>query len=176
MRHSFHAEQWVPQPIDRIFAFFANPENLPRLTPSAQRIRIEEASFAPPPPPPTGVVPRVGAIIAGPGTRLTLGYRPIPHFFARLPWELEITSFEWNDHFTDLQLRGPFAYWSHTHSFSEETRANANGTLTRDDIEYEVPYGKLGELAQPFIARQLSNTFATRRDRLRILFGGIAGT
>ena len=182
MRYLFHSEQWLPQPIERIFAFFANPENLPRIMPKSQGVRIEEASFAPPPPRPNvpGVSPRLGGVIAGPGTHITLGYRPFPYAFFRLPWELEVTEFEWNSHFSDLQLRGPFAYWNQIHSFEAQTRTPESGILTpgtliRDDIEYELPFGKLGELAQRLIvARQLRSLFAHRRDRLRELFGGFA--
>ena len=54
MRHHFNAEQWLPYPVELVFAFFSNPENLPRQMPTWQKARIEEATFAPPPPHPPG--------------------------------------------------------------------------------------------------------------------------
>ena len=42
MRHPFAAEQWLPYPVELVFAFFANPQNLPRLMPAWQKARIEE--------------------------------------------------------------------------------------------------------------------------------------
>jgi ligand-binding SRPBCC domain-containing protein len=176
MRHSYHSEQWLPYPVELVFAFFANPENLPRLMPSWQKARIEEAAFAPPPP-----VPRVTAsthirsIAAGQGTRMTLSFRPFPYSPIRVPWEAEISKFVWNDHFCDTQLHGPFAYWHHCHCVYPEARTQPPGTLIpgtllSDDIEYELHFGKLGDLAQRlFIVRQLRSTFAYRQARTNAL-------
>ncbi|HEY5214106.1 MAG TPA: SRPBCC family protein, partial [Acidobacteriaceae bacterium] len=52
MRLRFHTEQHLPYPIETVFAFFADPANLPRLMPAWQRARIDHATFVPPPPPP----------------------------------------------------------------------------------------------------------------------------
>ena len=130
MRHTFEAEQWLPYPIEVVFAFFANPENLPRLMPGWQKARIEEATFAPPPPRPTGV-PVVRGVFAGQGTRMTISFRPFPFSPIRVPWDAEIDQFVWNDHFCDTQLRGPFAFWHHCHRVSSETRKGVAGTLLR---------------------------------------------
>jgi len=172
MRHAYHSEQWLPYPVEFVFAFFANPENLPRLMPLWQKARIEEATFAAPPPQPvTGSSTRSRTVAAGAGTRMTLSFRPFPYAPLRVPWEVEISEFVWNDHFCDHQLRGPFAYWHHCHSLHPETRTgdsgiSTSGTLLRDDVEYEMPFGVLGELAQRlFIARQLKSTFAYRHAR-----------
>ena len=37
MHHTFTSEQWLPYPVEPVFAFFANPENLPRLMPKWQK-------------------------------------------------------------------------------------------------------------------------------------------
>jgi ligand-binding SRPBCC domain-containing protein len=169
MRHTYHSEQWIPYPIEVVFAFFADPENLPRLMPSWQKARIEEAAFTPPPPAVAST--HLKSIVAGAGTRMTLSFRPFPYSPIRVSWEAEISEFVWNDRFCDTQLRGPFAYWHHCHSVSPEARANPSGTLIpgtllHDDIEYELPFGKLGDFVQRlFIAHQLSSTFAYRRAR-----------
>jgi ligand-binding SRPBCC domain-containing protein len=167
MRYAFHSEQWLPFRVELVFAFFANPENLPSLMPTWQKARIEEASFALPPPRPAGnQIPISKTIAAGSGTRITISFRPFPFSPIRVPWEAEITEFAWNDHFCDRQLRGPFAYWNHCHSLRLENRSNASGTLLTDKVAYEIPFGRLGNLAQRlFIARQLRNTFAYRHAR-----------
>ncbi len=147
MRHHFHAEQWLPFSIELCFAFFANPENLPRLMPGWQKARIEEASFAPPPPRPDSVR-RYPGIAAGAGTTMTISFRPFPLSPVRVPWDAEITEFAWNDHFCDRQLsRGPFQFWRHCHRLTEETRDGRAGTLLRDEVEYEMRFGALGDLA-----------------------------
>lgn len=173
MRHTFQAEQWLPFPVEWVFAFFANPENLPRLMPAWQKARIEEASFAPPPRRPIVSNPalRFGGIAAGVGTRMTLSFRPFPYCPLRVPWEAEIDEFAWNDHFCDTQLRGPFGFWHHCHRIHPETRTNENGepvtgTLIRDEVEYEMLFGTLGDLAQRlFIEGQFRRMFDYRHQR-----------
>jgi ligand-binding SRPBCC domain-containing protein len=171
MRHTFEAIQWLPYPVELVFAFFANPENLPRLMPKWQKARIEEAAFAPPPPRPTSANPiRLRGIIAGAGTRMTLSFRPFPLSPFRVPWDAEITEFLWNDHFCDIQHRGPFAYWSHCHRLQPETRirdgAALAGTLLRDEVKYELPLGAVGQLAQRFfMERQVKSIFNFRHQR-----------
>ena len=173
MRHAYHSEQWLPYPVELVFAFFANPENLPRLMPSWRKARIEEAAFVAPPLAASSTHPRSTA--AGQGTRMTLSFRPFPYSPIRVLWEAEISEFVRNDHFCDTQLRGPFAYWHHCHRVHPEARTQPPGTLIpgtllSDDIEYELPFGKLGDLAQRlFIARQLRSTFAYRQARTSAL-------
>ncbi len=173
MRHTFSAEQWLPYPVELVFAFFANPENLPRLMPRWQKARIEEASFAPPPPRPVPSDPalRFPSIAAGAGTTMTISFRPFPYSPLRVPWDAEITEFAWNDHFCDVLLRGPFAYWRHCHSVRPETRTTAagnpvEGTLLRDQLEYQMHAGALGEFAHRiFVQAQIQRIFRFRQQR-----------
>jgi ligand-binding SRPBCC domain-containing protein len=168
MRHTFAATQWLPYPVDLVFAFFANPENLPRLMPFWQKARIEEASFAPPPPRPIQRDPaqRIPSIAAGQGTRMTISFRAFPFSPIRIPWHAEISEFAWNHHFCDVQLRGPFAYWHHCHHVTSETRDGVAGTLLRDQLEYELPMGALGEIAHKLAVRkQIEKIFDYRHER-----------
>lgn len=167
MRHTYHSEQWLPYPIDLVFAFFSNPENLPRLMPRWQKARIEEAVLtAPLLPTDSATSSRITGTVAGAGSRITLSFKPFPYAPTRIPWEAEITEFVWNDHFCDDQLRGPFSYWHHCHSLRSETRANITGTLLRDEIKYELPLGKIGDLANYlFVTGQLRSSFTYRHKR-----------
>ncbi len=143
--------------------------------PAWQRARIEEASIVPP--------PKMGqrgqaTIAAGAGTRMTLSFRPFPYSPFRVPWEAEISEFAWNDHFCDVQLRGPFRYWKHCHRVSAATEDGIAGTLIADHVEYELPLGLLGELAQRIaLRRQIEGTFAYRQKQLSALLkqGSAAG-
>ena len=176
MRHTYQSEQWLPHPVDLVFAFFANPENLPPLMPHWQRARIDQAAIAPPPPrPETGPLPGRQAIAAGAGTRMTLSFRPFPFSPIRAHWDAKITEFVWNDHFCDHQLRGPFVYWHHCHTVRPETRADQTGTLLHDHVEYEAPLGKLGDLANHLVlSRQLRSSFDYRHTRTRELLANFA--
>ena len=134
MPHHFETSQWLPYPPELVFAFFANPENLPRLMPKWQNARIEEAVFAPPPPRPLNS-PRYPGIAAGDGTRLTLSLRPFPFAPFRIPWEAQIEDFRWNHGFCDIQLRGPFTSWRHCHTVT----AKDSGTTLHDTVTYDLP-------------------------------------
>jgi len=161
MRFKFHIEQHLPYPIETVFAFFADPANLPRLMPAWQRARIDHATFVPPPPPPQPF-PGFANITAGTGTRLTITIRPIPFSPIRVPWDALIEDFRWLHGFCDLQLRGPFKYWRHCHI----VQPNADGTLLRDSVDYELPLGPFSNIADKLlIRRQLAATFRFRQRR-----------
>lgn len=163
--HIFRSEQWHALPTELVFAFFADPANLPLLMPSWQQARIEEATIVAP-----SLLPQaVSTPLAGAGTRLTLSFRPFPLSPVRLQWQAEINSFVWSSHFSDTQLRGPFAYWHHTHMVSPESRNGKAGTLLRDEIQYQLPFRIAGDLAYPLIAWQLRKTFNYRHRRTREL-------
>lgn len=176
MQHHFHADQWLPYPKDLVFAFFANPENLPRLMPKWQKARIEEAVFAPPPPRPTDTV-RYPGMAAGSGTRLTISGRPFPLSPLRLPWEALIEDFRWNEGFCDVQVRGPFAYWRHCHSVvAKPLESGQAGTVVNDDVTYEPPLGKAGELANTLaIRRGMQMMFRYRQSRTVELLAMMTG-
>ena len=166
MRHVYQAEQWLPFAIETVFLFFANPENLPRLMPAWQKARIEEAMFAPPLQQPGGVAPSRAGVVAGQGTKMTISFRPFPFSPVRVPWDAEITEFEWNNHFCDVQHRGPFAYWKHCHRLKTYEQAGRAGTLLGDHVEYELPGGALGDLANAlFVRHQMGHIFRYRQRR-----------
>jgi ligand-binding SRPBCC domain-containing protein len=161
MRFRFQSEQELPYPLEAVFAFFADPANLPRLMPAWQDARIESATWITPPPPPTPF-PGSDKIIAGTGTRLTLTIRPVPFSPIRTTWQAQIEDFAWLCGFCDVQLRGPFKYWRHCHTLT----ADAQGTHLLDAVEYELPVGFLSPLANMlFIRRQLAATFRYRHQR-----------
>ncbi|MDP9039746.1 MAG: SRPBCC family protein [Acidobacteriota bacterium] len=163
MQHVFETEQWLPYPVAQVFAFFADPANLPRLMPRWQRARIESLTLVPPPPPPPDAR---AAIAAGQGTRITLSFRPLPLSPMRLRWDAEIAEFTWHDRFCDIQRRGPFASWKHCHRIRPETRNNIAGTLLTDHVVYEPPFGPLGTLANALVLRfQIRSAFAFRHKR-----------
>lgn len=156
--HHFQSEQWLPFPIEAVFAFFAQPENLPRILPRWQKARIESAHYTAPPP-----NLQQKAFAAGPGSRMTISFHPFPYAPFRVSWIATITSFIWNESFCDEQEAGPFAYWKHCHRLRATTQNNTAGTLVTDDVEYALPFGPLGNIANAiFVRRQLRATFAYR--------------
>ena len=167
MRHTFQAEQWLPYPVDLVFAFFSNPQNLPPLMPAWQKARVEEAMLASPPQGPPSRY-RLRGAAAGVGSSITLSFRPVPFSPLRIPWEATITEFVWNEFFCDIQEpgRGPFAYWHHCHRVATLAKDGVSGTNVNDEVEYELPFGSFGEMAHGLVRRQIEKTFTFRQQRV----------
>ena len=163
MAYHSQFEQWLPAPLERVFPFFADPMNLPRIMPPWMQVSIEEITVVPPPGSSSGH-------FAGPGTKFRASYRALPLLPARIRSEAQIVGFRMNEFFADVQSKGPFRSWHHRHEFSAENRDGLSGTRLRDLIEYEVGFEPLGRIINAlFIAPQMRRTFAYRRreiDRL----------
>jgi ligand-binding SRPBCC domain-containing protein len=162
----FEFEQWVPFPLERVFAFFSNPENLPRIMPAASGTRLIRINRTAPPAPPSEI--RTDEVkAAGVGSTIVTSFRIFSPLPLRTQWIARITEFEWNHHFADLQDKGPFRSWHHRHQFARETREGIDGTLVGDVVNYEVGFGFIGQIANRlFIARQMQDTFAQRQQAL----------
>lgn len=146
---SLHREVLIPQPVDTVFPFFAQAENLEQITPPWLHFRLT----TPPP-----IEMRSGARI---------GYRLRVRGFP-LRWLTEIES--WNPPFSfiDTQLRGPYSLWRHTHTFIER----AGATLMIDHVDYALPLGPLGRLVHAIqVRRDIETIFDYRNQRIRHLFG-----
>ena len=153
MRHHFQTEQWIPFPRERVFAFFADPANLPPLMPRWQRARIDRAELS--------------DSFAGKGSLLVISFRPIPLLPLRMKWEAYIAEFRWNDFFCDEQRKGPFRYFRHCHRVADAERDGVMGSLVSDAVEYELPFGFLGDLVNAVaIKRQVASLFAYRQKML----------
>lgn len=168
MTQRFDTEQWVPYPVELVFAFFANPANLPHLMPRKLETRIEDARIVAPPPRPEAVDPtrRFKSVAAGIGTEILISFYPIPWVPRRVSWLACITEFEWNSHFCDAQVRGPFTVFHHRHGIKAAFHEGQEGTLVSDAVEFALPFGRLGLLAGAMVRRQLANSFAYRQKRL----------
>ena len=165
MRYSYHTEQWVPYPIDQVFKFFSNPDNLPLLMQPWQKAKIDRKTIVPTSVPSPDPSQTTGA--AGSGSTITLSFRPFPYSPFRLRWLAEIVEFKWNERFCDRQLSGPFAYWNHCHYIQPVTRSGVSGTLIADDLEYDLPDLLLGQIAHRLVVRALlKRTFSFRQTKL----------
>lgn len=166
MRHRFRTTQWLPYAVDSVFAFFANPENLPKLLPDWQRARIDEIELHPPSR--NGSLSTGSTVAAGRGTRVTLSFRPSRLSPVRLSWVAMVEDFHWNERFCDRQIDGPFRYWRQCHRVQEwqSERTGEWGTLLIDTIEYELPFRTLSHFANRVaVRRMLDNIFEHRHRR-----------
>jgi hypothetical protein len=147
--HVLEREQRIPRPLDQVFPFFADAGNLEAITPAWLRFSIV---------PPRPADMRVGALIE---------YRLRLHGI-RVSWLTRIEEWVPSERFVDVQLRGPYALWHHTHGFEADGNG---GTLMRDTVRYALPYGPLGQVAHRlFVARDLAAIFDFRTERVRAAF------
>lgn len=165
MRHRFRTTQWLPHTVEFVFAFFANPANLPKLLPDWQQARIDEIELYPADN--NGREESEGMIAAGRGTRLTLSFRPTRLAPVRVSWVSLIEDFHWNERFCDRQLDGPFRYWRQCHrvqAWQSETTGE-HGTLLIDTVEYELPFRRLEHLANRLAVKRMLTTVFDHRHR-----------
>jgi ligand-binding SRPBCC domain-containing protein len=149
MVHQLEREQWVPAPLDRVFAFFSDAGNLDTITPRWVGFRI--------------VTPRPIAMHVGAHLEYRLRLAGVP-----FGWRTRIVSWDPPAGFVDVQERGPYALWEHTHEF----RPGEGGVWMRDLVRYALPLGPLGALAHRVAVRAaLAAIFDYRFARIRELFG-----
>jgi ligand-binding SRPBCC domain-containing protein len=149
----FDQSQLVRRPLSEVFAFFADPSNLQLLTPPLLSFRM--------------LTPAPIAMHEGTLIDYRISVRGIP-----LRWRTRIDRYDPMRSFVDIQLRGPYRSWRHTHEFEERPE----GTEVRDHIEYSLPLGPLGALAHAwFVRRDLETIFAYRREVIERLLESQAG-
>jgi ligand-binding SRPBCC domain-containing protein len=169
MAQKFEVSQWVPFRLEMVFAFFANPAELPLLMPPRLETRVEESELVAPKKPRPPVPPMVGklpSVAAGAGSELLISFRPFAWPRLRMKSRVRITEFVWNSHFCDEQIHGPFKSFDHRHTTAAAVRKGVQGTLVTDTIEYSLPFGAIGSLGDGMVRKQLEETFTHRQQRL----------
>jgi ligand-binding SRPBCC domain-containing protein len=134
--------QVLPGTPEEVFPFFADARNLEAITPPLLRFEVVTP----------GEIPmRVGTLIQ---YRLTL--RGLS-----LNWLTSIQDWEPSRRFVDVQVRGPYALWHHTHEFAPH---GDGGTLMTDTVRYAIGWGFAGEIAaRAFVHRDVAKIFEYRR-------------
>lgn len=147
---TLETEQFLPRPMNEVFAFFADAGNLERITPTFLRFRILTPS----------VEMREGALID-----YSIRLRGVP-----IRWRTRITRWDPPHCFVDEQIRGPYRLWRHTHTFQPRD----GGTICRDLVEYRTPFDALvhARLVRP----DLERIFAFRAETMAALFPAQAAT
>jgi ligand-binding SRPBCC domain-containing protein len=163
-------EYWIPVPLPRVFAFFSDPHNLPRVMPPSRGAKILKLNLVPPRLPQEQRAHGFERM-AGAGTEIHLKIRALPYLPIHERWIALITEFSYNEYFSDVQKQGPFKRWHHTHTFEAQSQNGREGTLVGDEVEYEVGFGLVGNLLEKLIFRGMMNSmFEYRRHALRRVF------
>jgi len=135
----------IAAPVERVFRWHELPGAFEKLTPPGEPVRV---------------VAQSGGIADGGRVELAIGYGP-----ACVRWIAEHSGYIRNRRFRDIQIRGPFRRWEHTHMFEED---GAGACYLEDRIEYELPFGRLGAwLLGPTVERKLDRLFEYRHQTTR---------
>ena len=144
----FDSVQWIPRTPSEVFPFFSDAGNLERLTPPWLSFRLEQVS-----------TPEMSQ-----GT--LINYRLKIHGFP-IQWQSRIEDWKPGSQFVDVQLRGPYALWHHTHRF-ESFRG---GTLLHDRIRFRLPFGSIGNaVGGGRVRSDVSAIFRYRHEAIGKLF------
>ena len=128
MEHIFTAYMHLPFARDEVFSFFAEAGNLETITPPELHFHI----VSPQP------------IVIEEGTHIEYLLRLFGILFY---WLTRIVRWDPPREFVDMQVRGPYKQWIHTHRFVE-----ANGsTQISDVVHYRLRLFPFGELAYPLV-------------------------
>lgn len=130
--HVLEREQRLPGTPAEVFPFFADALNLEAITPPWLGFRVDT---------PGPIDMRPGAVIE---YRLRLHGVP-------LRWRTTIAVWDPPYRFVDVQIRGPYRLWHHTHDFRPD---GDGGTLMRDTVRYGLPLGPVGSLAHRLLVRR----------------------
>ena len=141
----FNTQRTVKRPLTEVFSFFSDAHNLAEITPPELHLKI----LTPAP------------IEMFPGTLIDyqLKLHGIP-----IRWRTEII--EWNPPhgFIDVQRRGPYRLWRHTHTFTE----TEDGIIVNDLIEYGVWGNQL--INKLFVRPDIEKIFSYRSIQLEKIF------
>ena len=151
MMRVLEREQWLPIPVEEAWAFFSTPRNLAKITPGNMGFVIREPFDDAP---------------MHTGQRIHYTVRPL--LGIPLKWVTCIATAERPHRFVDVQIQGPYKHWWHEHTFT----ARDGGTLMKDRVEYELPFGALGDLFHtPLVKGRLKQIFDFRYRVLESIFG-----
>ena len=126
---TFHRRSRIAAPLERVFSWHERPEALERLIPPEQRVRVTA---------------RTGGIQTGGVVEFTIGWGPLS-----IQWVAVHRDYVPNRQFRDVQVKGPFAHWVHTHLFEPD---GSEACFLEDHVEYALP---LAEVTQPLFGRMV---------------------
>ncbi len=135
---TFELASELPVSAEAAYAWHARPGAFERLAPPWEPVRILE---------------REGGLGDG---RVVL---EVPIGPVKQRWVARHLAAEPGRQFVDEQVEGPFARWLHTHRFEP---LGPDRCRYIDHIQYELPFGAVGELGASMVATRLQRTFRYR--------------
>ncbi|MBE8721141.1 SRPBCC family protein [Sphingobacterium pedocola] len=133
MKYKLHRKQQLKTDLETAWQFFSSPYNLAVLTPASMKFKVRSALDS-------------ASIYEG----MQIDYNVTPLWGITMGWQTEITQVVPLRSFTDYQKKGPYKLWNHQHDFVE----NEHGVLMTDTIDYELPFGLLGDCVHRLLVKK----------------------
>ena len=144
-------KQNIPSDIKTVWDFISSPKNLKLITPPHMGFNI---------------VSELDSDKMYPGQ--IIAYKVSPVAGIKMNWVTEITHVKDHEYFVDEQRFGPYTLWHHKHFI----KPIENGVEMVDIIDYKVPFGFLGDIANNILVKkQLKEIFDFRFNKMEELFG-----
>ena len=124
--------------LEELFEFHLDSQNITKITPSNTKVELlseDTPAFE-------------GKIVKLQTTRM----------FISIIWEVRIEKLEKPNILVDLAIKSPFNYWKHQHVFTQK----GNQCELKDIIEFELPFGVLGKIVEPFLLNDIKKMFEYR--------------
>jgi len=148
--YTLNKKQRLPISVQQAWDFLSNPKNLKTITPDYMGFNILSGADRP--------------MFAG----QIIQYIVTPVLGIKTKWVTEISHVVDKKYFVDEQRFGPYALWHHKHFIKEVD----GGVEMEDVIDYKLPFGIVGQLAQPILVKpKLEEIFNYRAKKLEELFG-----
>ena len=139
--YELNKTQYIQRSIEEVFSFFEKAENLALITPGKLAFKI--------------LTPTPISMVKGTLIDYTIRLMGIP-----IHWRTLITKYNPPHEFVDEQIKGPYKFWHHTHTF----KVIDGGVQINDSVRYGIPMGILGQLVhQVWIKKNLENIFEYRK-------------
>ncbi len=152
---TYHAETTIQAPIAEVFAFHRDTRNAKRIGHPAQPILGVEGEFP---------------LHQGDEVVLRVLVLPIP---VPQRWRVRVTELVEPTLLVDETLDGPFTSFVHEHRFAA---LGDRRTRLIDHVEYTLPFGRLGRVADRLlVSRLMGPTFRHRQRRTKELLEAPAG-
>jgi ligand-binding SRPBCC domain-containing protein len=157
----------LPAPLSAVWDFHSTTAGLVAVTPDWMQMRVETVRGPDGETLPTG--DDANAPILVEGSEVDLSVRPFG-VGPRQSWTSRIVERRIDDdtaRFVDEMVAGPFADWTHTHSF----QGAGDATVMTDRVEYRLPGGTVGGAVSPLAVVGFEPMFRFRHRRTRRLLG-----
>ena len=146
--YSYHRKIEVLGLLPEVFGFFAEAANLEAITPHWLKFRL--------------LTPRLVEMKEGATIAYFLRVHGVP-----IRWLTKIECWDPPFSFVDVQIKGPYRRWRHTHQFSRR----GEQTVIDDTVEFALPLGLIGDLVYHVqVARDIRRIFDYREQRIKERF------